>query len=449
MAVPVSQLLRQHSTNPVQYTGLTTNTDKKWAKEFHPITRLIGHTTLGADGETVYANFDAMAPPLADDDFRVAKHAFPPNERRWRLETEEDCGVWFHTEVSNIVLPAWNDRPAVLQTCQSKPASTTKSIKENVDMIYALADSHLQKRPLVIGEWKRNIIRSKAWLAGNIGTAGTQVNLSRELLKYSCPHVFCFDGQYLLLLQFRAATKEDLKRQDCEVDCWVIPRINTAEGCTLRYAFYRFLAQGFRRCQGLSGGRTPVNGFAPHSREWFSGIPIFQDEHGVLTYTHPQNTDEHAFYRELNVEDGWEDEFENEKAIYQRLAPVQGTVVPVCYGEASCPATDDTGPRALVLSDIGGIGLYEDAAGGLDTEHVEAMLLEALRALTNLGVTHDDSKLDNFRLVREKDRIMVIDFDSSYIMAETDDPEANARSDAKFAAEQYWLAHGGRRPKLM
>ncbi|AEO63323.1 uncharacterized protein THITE_2108411 [Thermothielavioides terrestris NRRL 8126] len=308
MAVPVSQLLRQHSTNPVQYTGLTTNTDKKWAKEFHPITRLIGHTTLGADGETVYANFDAMAPPLADDDFRVAKHAFPPNERRWRLETEEDCGVWFHTEVSNIVLPAWNDRPAVLQTCQSKPASTTKSIKENVDMIYALADSHLQKRPLVIGEWKRNIIRSKAWLAGNIGTAGTQVNLSRELrgyaVKYSCPHVFCFDGQYLLLLQFRAATKEDLKRQDCEVDCWVIPRINTAEGCTLRYAFYRFLAQGFRRCQGLSGGRTPVNGFAPHSREWFSGIPIFQDEHGVLTYTHPQNTDEHAFYRELNVEDG-------------------------------------------------------------------------------------------------------------------------------------------------
>jgi predicted Ser/Thr protein kinase len=77
------------------------------------------------------------------------------------------------------------------------------------------------------------------------------------------------------------------------------------------------------------------------------------------------------------------------------------------------------------------------------------MLLEALLALTSLGVTHDDSKLDNFRLVGDRDRIMVIDFDSSYIMAETDDPEVNARSDANFAAEQYWLAHGGRRPKLM
>jgi RIO-like serine/threonine protein kinase len=146
---------------------------------------------------------------------------------------------------------------------------------------------------------------------------------------------------------------------------------------------------------------------------------------------------------------GWEDEFDNEKAIYQRLASVQGTVVPVCYGEASCPATEETGPRALVLSDIGGIGLYEDAAGGLDTEHVEAMLLEALRALTNLGIAHDDSKLDNFRLVGDRDKIMVIDFDSSYIMAGSDDPEASARSDAKFATEQYWLAHGGRRPKLM
>ncbi|KAL2262683.1 hypothetical protein VTK26DRAFT_436 [Humicola hyalothermophila] len=82
----------------------------------------------------------------------------------------------------------------------------------------------------------------------------------------------------------------------------------------------------------------------------------------------------------------------------RQLAPVQGQVVPVCYGEASCAATEDTGPRALVLSDIGGIGL--------------------------LGVTHDDGKLDNYRLVGEnRDRVMVIDFDSSYNMAETEDPE--------------------------
>jgi hypothetical protein len=181
MAVPISELLRQHPTNPVHYTGLTTGTDKKWARDFHPITRLIVHTTLGADRETVYADFDVMATPLADDDARVSRLAYPPNERRWRLETEEDCGVWFHTEVSNIILPAWSDHPIVLQTCQSKPASTTESIKENIDMIHALGDSRLQKLPLVIGEWKRNIIRFNAWQSGNIGPAGPQANLSREL----------------------------------------------------------------------------------------------------------------------------------------------------------------------------------------------------------------------------------------------------------------------------
>ncbi|KAK1749606.1 hypothetical protein QBC47DRAFT_354831 [Echria macrotheca] len=143
---------------------------------------------------------------------------------------------------------------------------------------------------------------------------------------------------------------------------------------------------------------------------------------------------------------GWDAEFENEKAIYQQLVPLQGTVVPICYGEADCPATESTETRALVLSDIGGIGLYEDAASGLDTEHVESMLLQSLRALASLGVIHDDSKLDNYRIVG--DRIMVIDFDSSYI-TESGDTESYAKNDAKFATELYWLAHGGTKPKLI
>ncbi|GAB1313904.1 Protein kinase domain-containing protein [Madurella fahalii] len=144
--------------------------------------------------------------------------------------------------------------------------------------------------------------------------------------------------------------------------------------------------------------------------------------------------------------EGWDEEFENEKAVYQRLAPLPGTVIPNYYGEVECPATAYTAGRALVLSDVGGIGLYEDAASGLDTEHVENMLLESLRPLASLGVAHDDSKLDNYRLVG--DRIMVIDFDSSYIL-EDGDPEYHARSDARFTTEQYWLVHGGKRPSLL
>lgn len=117
MAVPISQLLCEHPTNPVKYTGFKTGTDKKWARDFHPITKLVVHTAVDRDGETVLANWNALLPPFADDDLRGGKLAFPPNRRVWRLETEEDCGVWFHTEVSNIVLAAWDDCPTVLQTC--------------------------------------------------------------------------------------------------------------------------------------------------------------------------------------------------------------------------------------------------------------------------------------------------------------------------------------------
>ncbi|KAK0750124.1 hypothetical protein B0T18DRAFT_322209 [Schizothecium vesticola] len=96
---------------------------------------------------------------------------------------------------------------------------------------------------------------------------------------------------------------------------------------------------------------------------------------------------------------GWDEEFDNEKSIYQRLAPLQGTVVPVFYGEASCPATEDTGTRALVFSHVDGIGLYEEAAGGMEREEVRSMLMASLLAMSSLGVIHDDYKLDNFVLV--------------------------------------------------
>lgn len=89
--------------------------------------------------------------------------------------------------------------------------------------------------------------------------------------------LFCFDGEQLLLLQFRANTSlEDTN--DCPVDSWVIPRRNNNLGCTLRYAFHRLLIQGFPRCQGLSGLPVSINGLTPVLRELFSGTPVFRNE---------------------------------------------------------------------------------------------------------------------------------------------------------------------------
>jgi len=182
MAVTVGQLLWEHPTNAAKFTGLTTGTDKKWAKSFHPMIKLIVHTHIDQNHRTVDANWDAFVPLLADDDLRMSTQSFPPNVRRWRLEAEEDITVWFHTEISNVVLPAWSCTPDVLQACQPKPRNPgPQQIPEMVDIVYALADSKSNKQPLAIGEMKRNLIAWNRWQSGNIGDKGLQANLSREL----------------------------------------------------------------------------------------------------------------------------------------------------------------------------------------------------------------------------------------------------------------------------
>lgn len=45
---------------------------------------------------------------------------------------------------------------------------------------------------------------------------------------------------------------------------------------TLRYAFYRFLAQGLRRCQGQVAFPVSLAGYPPKGRHWFSGEPVWE-----------------------------------------------------------------------------------------------------------------------------------------------------------------------------
>lgn len=83
----------EHLTNPVKFTGHYTATTKIRARAFHPITNLIVHTTLSPDGQTVHADWGAMQPPLTDNGYRGNTLVFPPNRRRRKLGTEEDCSV--------------------------------------------------------------------------------------------------------------------------------------------------------------------------------------------------------------------------------------------------------------------------------------------------------------------------------------------------------------------
>jgi hypothetical protein len=121
----------------------------------------------------------------------------------------------------------------------------------------------------------------------------------RYAVKYETPQVFIFDGEVFLMLQFRAESVSDIQSEECPVDWWVIPRENDG-GITIRYAFYRLIVQGFRRCQGMFA--TPVNlqGRSPHHRYFFSGAPIWKVDgkyyNELAGYSRAINLSYGAFY---------------------------------------------------------------------------------------------------------------------------------------------------------
>jgi len=272
------------------------------------------YTTIDNEG-TVHASFDPAFLALDnDEEKRASEPARSPNERYWRLETESDVEHWWHTEVSDIVMAAWARYPTIVQTCHTKPLSDI-TISENVDSTYGVYIGN-QRYPVAIGEMKRNLINGKDWQTNSLRDA--QQKLARELRgyadKYQCPQVFCWDGQFLLVLQFRARKPEHIRNADCPIDCWVIP----VEGstCTLRYAFYRLMVQGLRRCQAIVAAKPlSVGSLKEHGREFFTGRPIWK-VNGQSSTNHPENyvravdgTTGGLFWSHTMVEDAvWETE---------------------------------------------------------------------------------------------------------------------------------------------
>ncbi|KAF9774738.1 hypothetical protein IL306_007231 [Fusarium sp. DS 682] len=111
----------------------------------------------------------------------------------------------------------------------------------------------------------------------------------------------------------------------------------------------------------------------------------------------------------LKVEkDNWAEEFEREKATYEHLRPLQGVNIPQFYGCA-----EYNGKRAIVLSNIGGFCLATPEGAVLAEKDLRELLSQALNALADMGVAHDDTKLDNFHLVTDKgkDKIMIVDLE--------------------------------------
>lgn len=108
---------------------------------------------------------------------------------------------------------------------------------------------------------------------------------------------------------------------------------------------------------------------------------------------------------------GCDEEFDNEIAMYGRLAPLQGVVVPVLYGVASVDRGQGEGEgetRAMVLSDVGGKPLA--AVSGDDYKRMELrnMVSTAVGAVYRLGVAPSEANLLNCHVVAG-DRVMIVD----------------------------------------
>ncbi|KAK5999037.1 hypothetical protein PT974_01424 [Cladobotryum mycophilum] len=283
----VRDLLGLNPTNPVKTAALVTPSNKDWATtNYHPTRCLIVHSTIDPTEGTYDADLSILWSPGDDDNLRLQEPAFPPNKRNWHCRTEADWENWFHTEVSNIVLAAWSRYPVVTQYSHQKSLSEQFKLDEEVDLIYTDRDDS-GRIPIIIGEMKRGTIIDFEWQNAQLSTG--QRRLSQELRgyahKYGCPLIFCFDGETLLLLRFRAFDILDIKREDLEVDTWVIRR----QDCKLplRNALYTFLHHGFRRYQGLLAPPLVIGGLQPLYRRWYDGKPIWGRADGSESETPP------------------------------------------------------------------------------------------------------------------------------------------------------------------
>lgn len=112
------------------------------------------------------------------------------------------------------------------------------------------------------------------------------IDNDRYACKYKCPQIFCFDGYNFLILQFRAQMVAQISDAKIPVDCWVIPR-NNVGGTSLRYALYRLILQGYRRCQAIGASMPKLGGMQPVARHFYNGQLVWKGADKELTYDHP------------------------------------------------------------------------------------------------------------------------------------------------------------------
>jgi hypothetical protein len=99
---------------------------------------------------------------VVDDKYLFALSAYPPDARSWRFHSESNLANCFRHEISNVVLPAVELYPAVLQVAEAGPLIDDSKIREVVDVTYTVGKGATKQCVLIV-EIKRNRIRREFW----------------------------------------------------------------------------------------------------------------------------------------------------------------------------------------------------------------------------------------------------------------------------------------------
>lgn len=247
---------------------------KDWVQEFPEVKAGLRDATLSCIEERPGQKY-GHPQNLAED--RMKRLTSSTNVFHELIEQETDVTRDFQRHLSLPCRQAW-DGLNVFERSQSGPPGATTDSK-TIDHYFSLmVESH--EYCLCAGELKPwGVIQKDEWSGAK--TMGTVTKrLGQEMrgyaYKYDCPQVFVYDSRHLLIFQFHATTREDIRSQDCLIDTWVIPRSSQSHGVniTMREALDTLLRCGWMRVVGQLSRRSNIQiGEWMQEFEYWSGRP--------------------------------------------------------------------------------------------------------------------------------------------------------------------------------
>ncbi|KAL2015109.1 hypothetical protein VTK56DRAFT_6309 [Thermocarpiscus australiensis] len=264
--------------------------------DIHPPTKEAIDSFLGPG--LSYGDNYAYQLPSEVDYIGLQNPVHPLNVAHQMIQSEGDGDRDFYQNFEPPFRLAFSGWPFLWPRSLLGPTGPTDT---SVTVDYQLTwpgENRLLERATMVGELKQPyVIIPEEWSEKPPGdiTRRLQRQMRGYAHRYKCPQVFVFDSVHLLILQFRAASRDEIKSQECDVDCCIIPREELFPGlqCTIQYALYRLAWRGWMRLSatlaGQNSARKPldvaVDGI-PRVYEWWSGRPAWRVA-GRYQFGHP------------------------------------------------------------------------------------------------------------------------------------------------------------------